>query len=252
MADGDAETERVRDTIRQHAIDHFEREATWMAAWCREQKSQLARTALEPIFEWMTRELFDNYDDAVRYDGVHLKLDEPGWRFDHDHVRWLEDDFMREMRLIFALCESPIEQLLGAALLARVNDGYGGPLASFDAMRLRSETDGTRFTAQYRVLGYRTDFAFRTSYDGMEKFLVVECDGHDFHDRTKELASRDRARDRALLEAGIPVMRFTGADVWADAMGCVETINDQLHRHAEEMIERGTGRARRSRLDDLK
>jgi hypothetical protein len=28
--------------------------------------------------------------------------------------------------------------------------------------------------------------------------LIVECDGHDFHDRSKEQASRDRERDREL------------------------------------------------------
>ena len=46
--------------------------------------------------------------------------------------------------------------------------------------------------------------------------LAVECDGHDFHDRTKERASRDRARDRRLQAAGITVFRFTGSDIHWD------------------------------------
>jgi len=50
--------------------------------------------------------------------------------------------------------------------------------------------------------------------------LVVECDGHDFHDRTKEQSSRDRARDRALTGFGLQVFRFTGADICKDVMGC--------------------------------
>src|ERR1041384_1385190 len=33
--------------------------------------------------------------------------------------------------------------------------------------------------------------------------LAIECDGHDFHDRTKQQAAYDRARDRELLLAGV-------------------------------------------------
>lgn len=46
------------------------------------------------------------------------------------------------------------------------------------------------------------------------KYLVIECDGHDFHERTKEQAEHDRRRDREMLSSGIPVLRVTGAEVW--------------------------------------
>jgi hypothetical protein len=58
--------------------------------------------------------------------------------------------------------------------------------------------------------------------------LVVECDGHDFHDRTKAHASPDRARDRALQVAGFQVFRYTGADIWRDVMACATEVIDGL------------------------
>jgi hypothetical protein len=57
---------------------------------------------------------------------------------------------------------------------------------------------------------YRCDFMF-TVENGRR--LAVECDGHDFHERTKQQASYDRARDRELLMIGIPTIRFTGSDL---------------------------------------
>ena len=43
--------------------------------------------------------------------------------------------------------------------------------------------------------------------------MVVECDGHPFHERTPEQASKDRRRIRTLNRLGIPVYPFTGTDV---------------------------------------
>ena len=54
--------------------------------------------------------------------------------------------------------------------------------------------------------------------------LAIELDGHDFHERTKEQAQRDKARDRALTEAGYRVLRFTGSEVWRDAGKCVDEV----------------------------
>lgn len=60
--------------------------------------------------------------------------------------------------------------------------------------------------------------------------LIVECDGHDFHERTKEQASRDRSRDRAAVLDGMEVMRFTGSELWRDPWGCAEQITDWAAR----------------------
>lgn len=54
--------------------------------------------------------------------------------------------------------------------------------------------------------------------------LVVECDGHDFHEKTKEQAKRDKSRDRDLQAAGITVLRFTGSEIYNDINQCIIDI----------------------------
>jgi very-short-patch-repair endonuclease len=56
--------------------------------------------------------------------------------------------------------------------------------------------------------------------------LIVECDGHDFHERTKEQAKRDRSRDRTAHLEGYDCFRFTGSEIWKDPWGCAEHITD--------------------------
>ena len=69
--------------------------------------------------------------------------------------------------------------------------------------------------SQVTIGKYRADFliAYRPGRRDI-KYLVIECDGHDFHERTKEQAEHDRRRDREMLSSGIPVLRVTGAEVW--------------------------------------
>ena len=63
----------------------------------------------------------------------------------------------------------------------------------------------------------------------VESKIVVECDGFDFHERTKEQASKDHARDRTLQSMGYQVFRYTGADIWKDVFACAEEVVSRLN-----------------------
>jgi len=62
----------------------------------------------------------------------------------------------------------------------------------------------------------RLDFALLSS----TAKIAVELDGHDFHERTKEQAIRDKSRDRELQLLGWKVVRFAGSEVCRDAAHC--------------------------------
>ena len=54
--------------------------------------------------------------------------------------------------------------------------------------------------------------------------LVVEVDGHEFHERTRFQAARDRQRDRAMIAEGFRVIRFTGQEVYRAAEACAQEV----------------------------
>lgn len=66
--------------------------------------------------------------------------------------------------------------------------------------------------------------------------LVIEVDGHDFHERTKEQAQRDKKRDRDLQAAGFTVFRFTGREVYSGAddkaLEIISYLNGQCVEYA--------------------
>ena len=130
----------------------------------------------------------------------------------------------------FKRCRSPMEeQLLGAL----IGSGWHELPSTPGAFSKMINDNVVRFTVNEPLvvagLSYVLDFSFRLFDRADEKWSCIvdaEVDGHDFHDRTKEQARRDRARDRALALHKITVVRFTGAEVYADAYACVEEIDE--------------------------
>lgn len=131
--------------------------------------------------------------------------------------------------------KSPIEARLVGALLWLGMDWAGFPEADLvggpnDHAELWGPRDELRFyiTPQAGIGKYRADFLLWFSIGRHHGGVIVECDGHDFHERTKEQAARDKRRDRDLLAAGYPVMRFTGSEIYKDPIGCAEQVRGPL------------------------
>lgn len=72
---------------------------------------------------------------------------------------------------------------------------------------------------QYKVQVYTVDFLFSGNIDGICPSVALEIDGHEWHEKTKEQAMRDRRRDRNLLLNMLPIftMRFTGSEIYNNA-----------------------------------
>lgn len=65
------------------------------------------------------------------------------------------------------------------------------------------------------VVSYRSPVIGTSPLEYVDSQLAIELDGHDFHERTKEQARRDKKRDRDLSALGFPVARFTGSEIFA-------------------------------------
>lgn len=126
--------------------------------------------------------------------------------------------------------ESPIERLLFVGIDALVTQECAmcfGRIVLADGRRSITEEcakEAQEFGAlllqyQHRLLDWRADFVLSApSYSGRK--IIIECDGHDFHERTKEQAAKDRSRDRSATAAGHRIFRFTGSEIYRDPLGC--------------------------------
>lgn len=122
------------------------------------------------------------------------------------------------------VCESPIEILFGAALHFSFNVAVPVIgrrkllfLATKERRHERLVPSQWELVAQHPWEQYRIDFALITE---LPYPIFIECDGHDFHERTKGQAAHDREKDRKIQAAGIPILRFTGSEIYKSPQDC--------------------------------
>ena len=115
-------------------------------------------------------------------------------------------------------CESPIETALLVALMSQF------PAGGIDIVNGAPAFGGHRLCPQHAASGFRLDFALVPLPWAKGKPIAIECDGHDFHEKTPEQAARDKARDRALTEAGWTMLRFTGREIHRDSRACADQV----------------------------
>lgn len=117
-------------------------------------------------------------------------------------------------------CESPIEQLLSLALeeLNIKNIYKFNPF--IDVVEIEKQKE-----IQCENKKYRVDFLIPVIYKNQEnKCFVIECDGHEFHQKTKEQVEIDNTRMRNLQKAGYEVVRFSGTEIWHRPYKCANEV----------------------------
>lgn len=115
-------------------------------------------------------------------------------------------------KVLASQCESPIEIALGVDIVV-----------DLAAILLEHEID---LRPQYRWQRWRMDFAM---VKGGEPVLFIECDGREYHSTPQQLAN-DKRKDDAAGAAGIPLIRFSGTEIYKYADGCVHRVLEHLIR----------------------
>lgn len=168
-------------------------------------------------------------------------------KFEREHL----DLTLRNLRRLLTACESPLEQLLlielaeiwNAVPVGLPDDRHLCGRISFPEVDCFTIAVRQQHTIRLTERSYRADF-FITVEDynfAKREFVqlvrvVVEVDGHDYHERTKEQARHDRRRDRTFLHEGLPVMRFTGSEIFQDAHEVALEINDYVIDQAWKFV----------------
>lgn len=165
-----------------------------------------------------------------------------------DEIYWRTEAVMK-------ICESPIEAvMLSAFILLSVEKGFALQVKvkrSNDRLLLKYPPSNPfpriTITPQAQIGDYRLDFHLEYEDNIFVPFLnkrgikipksmdvkselLVECDGHDFHEKTKDQARKDKRRDRTLQSLGFYVFRFTGSEIWKDPIRCADEVFSQLQK----------------------
>lgn len=151
----------------------------------------------ELYFYFLRKYIFENNMDAVR---MHFFIDFPN-----------NDE-----------CKSPIEVIMLYALYL------------YDWTQ--PKICGLYFHPQKEIVcedhKYYADIYFSTDYQddafANDYHLVIECDGHDYHEKTKEQVRHRNERDMDLKKQNIDIIHFSGSQIYNDPMSLAKEVYELI------------------------
>ena len=126
-------------------------------------------------------------------------------------------DWREELRKeVEDVTQSPIEAMLLSCILIlwgleRIDNNGSTPFLA------------EKIVPQYLEGNFKIDIAII-----VDKYikLAIECDGHEFHEKTKEQAAHDKSRKRYLTSKGWAVIEFTGSEIHKNPFDCARQVRD--------------------------
>jgi very-short-patch-repair endonuclease len=211
-----------KDIAKYDAGDVFD-QAYLRAFWYRHNDLLLKLHKVHPKSEDPDEQMkliLEEMGDQMGVPSTDLKVDVQA------RLDWLKrrvaKEFEREIKSLMDLhdVKSPIEQIfLMEWKFADVDQRHH--------VKLQPQSKVKTARGEYVV-----DFLVRHDSERQRQTdFVIELDGHEFHEKTPQQATRDKARERAILKGGVPVLRFSGYEIVRDARGCIREVEEYLNAH---------------------
>lgn len=164
------------------------------------------------------------------------KAKELYWFFKDEYVErdngLVTNSLEDELIYVNTECESPIEKIMYLALV--IHDHlYAG--------KIRMEIN-----TQVEIKNYRVDFlvSFFTlvgfcKRKELSKEIIIECDGHEFHEKTKEQVIKNNNRDYELKNKGYDILHFSGSEIYNYPIRCAHKVFNYIENCFDRMMEEG-------------
>lgn len=114
------------------------------------------------------------------------------------------------------LSMTPIERIAFAEIFRWLSD-----MGLMDTIKLET---------QKKFGPYYADFYLSYASGKQKLEIIVECDGHEFHEKTKAQVSRDKKRDRYFTKLGINTLRYSGSDLVKDPSIVISDVEEMLEK----------------------
>lgn len=128
-----------------------------------------------------------------------------------------------------AQCDSPIEELMYMALVKLFNH------VRLILPKYEYCIETQKKMNYGRDSYYKADIAISLTDEDFKfsKKFIVECDGHDFHEKTKEQVRADKTRERYFTKLGYIVIRFSGSEINESPDDCALEVFRIAERHCQ-------------------
>lgn len=148
----------------------------------------------------------------------------------------IENDF-------FIQCDSPIEQifLFTMELYMCTHNVHFEIYPQYEIQTIKR-----KYIADF-LISFGDYYIATGYYPENNVEIIVECDGHEFHEKTKEQVRKNNERDLALKKAGYDVIHFSGSQIYNDYAKCVTEVAEYFETKIGKVKKRRNNNGRNKR-----
>ena len=131
-------------------------------------------------------------------------------------------------------CKSPIEQIFRFAYeLVSYKNFEDGKFWLHIYPQEKIKANGHRYVADFLFVSFFEDDG-KGSFDYCKPLkVVIECDGHEFHEKTKEQVIRTNQRNYDLSLENFEILHFSGSEIVNNPLACAEKAYDFIDQKLE-------------------
>lgn len=132
----------------------------------------------------------------------------------------------------YNLCDSPIEVIFNYYFDRVIHFDY----KDYDFNLLPQEeilVANNHYRADFLIECFWYEFNENKDIPVKEYYskVIVECDGHDFHEKTKAQVKRRNERDYNLQMGGYDLIHFSGSEIFNNPEECAKKVIEYLIKH---------------------
>jgi len=88
---------------------------------------------------------------------------------------------------------------------------------------------------------FNVHHGFKTDENYGHLNLLVELDGHIWHEKTPNQVEKEKQRERDLVKDGYTILRYSGREVWRDPIKIVEEVHREYWKRIMKELDKKDG-----------
>lgn len=132
------------------------------------------------------------------------------------------------------IIKSPIEQIFITAFEMYCNEQQYNDIYLFPQYEVVCNERKYYIDFAFLADDYLTHLIFGDKLKNTKFKLAIECDGYEFHQKTKEQVQHDNEREFDLKMAGYEVLRFSGTQIYNNPLKCAEDTYNYIMKRIKE------------------
>lgn len=130
--------------------------------------------------------------------------------------------------------QSPIEKIFITAFELYTELENKEKIYLFEQEKIQLENKTYYADFMFKADDYVNGTLFGDKLKKIDYKLIIECDGHEFHEKTKEQVKHDNEREYDLKMAGYEILRFSGSQIYNEPLKCARDTYNYILKKIEE------------------